>query len=343
MAFAEFPRQQQTVQLLQRSLERGRLGHAYLFTGSDMVELERMAATLSKALNCQNPPARSAIGTGLDSCDQCNSCRKIDECMHPDIHWIRPESKTRIITIDQVRELLQAVHLKPTEARHKAGVIVGTDRLNVQAANAFLKTLEEPPASSILILLSTEPSRILETILSRCLRLNFAGEGIGASAHELEWLNEFSHQAAQREGGLINRYKLLGLFLNRLAAAKETAEKDASARSPLNRYDDVDPKLREKWEDELSAATEAEYRAQRAEALKLLQTWFRDIWITALRLGSESLAFPQLEQITRSIGEQITPEEAMQNLSTLEGAQRLLHTNVQEALALEVTFLKLKL
>ena len=95
---------------------------------------------------------------------------------HPDILSIRPEAKSRIITIEQIRDLMQTVHLKPTCAPWKVAIIEAADRLNVQAANAFLKTLEEPPADSILILLSSDPARLLETILSRCLRLNFAGE-----------------------------------------------------------------------------------------------------------------------------------------------------------------------
>src|SRR2546422_372702 len=177
MAFTDFPAQQDVVQLLQRSLERGRLGHAYLFCGADLAELEGVARTLSKTLNCEKPPRRGASGLALESCDECLSCRKIDSHNYPDVLWVRPESKLRVITIDQMRELMQTIQLKPAQAALKVAVIVAADRLNVQAANAFLKTLEEPPADSILILLSTEPQRLLETILSRCLRLNFAGEG----------------------------------------------------------------------------------------------------------------------------------------------------------------------
>src|SRR6185369_11087493 len=131
---------------------------------------------LAKTLNCEQPPRRGAGGLPSDSCDTCASCRLIDSGNHPDILWVRPESKLRVITIDQMRDLMQTVHLKPTQAAFKVAVIVAADRLNVPAANAFLKTLEEPPANSILILLTTEPQRVLETILSRCLRLNFAGE-----------------------------------------------------------------------------------------------------------------------------------------------------------------------
>ena len=103
----------------------------------------------------------------------------------------------RVITVEQMRDLMQTVHLKPAQAALKVAVIVAADRLNVQAANAFLKTLEEPPADSTLILLSTEPQRMLETILSRCLRLNFAGEsGRLRDPSLLAWLKNLSEMAA---------------------------------------------------------------------------------------------------------------------------------------------------
>src|SRR5438876_434046 len=101
MSFAQFPEQQQSVNLLRRSLDRGRLAHAYLFSGTLPGELEAVARTLAKALNCQQPFGRGAAGIPLDACDQCLSCRKIESENHPDVHWIRPESKSRIITIDQ--------------------------------------------------------------------------------------------------------------------------------------------------------------------------------------------------------------------------------------------------
>ena len=137
--------------------------------------LESLARTLAKTLNCQQPVKTGGVAT--DCCDACLNCRKIDQDTHADIHWARPESKSRIITVEQTRELMREIQLKPTEAGYKVAIIAAADRLNVQAANAFLKTLEEPPAKSVLILLSTEPQRILETILSRCLRLNFFGDG----------------------------------------------------------------------------------------------------------------------------------------------------------------------
>jgi DNA polymerase III subunit delta' len=344
MSFADFPEQQRVVALLQRSLDRGRLAHAYLFAGADLITLENMAATLAKALNCQNPPRRTAQGLPLDSCDQCLSCRKTADRIHPDVQWIRPESKSRIITIDQVREVMQSIYLKPTEAPFKVAIFVAAERLNVQAANAFLKTLEEPPARSILLLLSTDPQQVLETIVSRCLRLNFSGVGpVAANSPHIEWLRGFAQEAAAPPKGLLGQYKLLGTLLARLAEIKSTVEKSLTDQSPLERYEDIEPKLKERWEDELTASIEAEYRRRRAELLALLQSWMRDIWIQTLKIGEDQLLFPALSQPAQVLAGRISAQQAMENLRVLEQLQRMLGSNVQEALALEVGFLKLKM
>src|ERR1700742_4813534 len=100
MSFAEFPEQKQAVELLQRSLERGRLGHTYLFTGHQLTELEALARTLAKTLNCQQPIRRASDGPAVDCCDKCAVCRKIDGETHADVHWVRPESKSRVIIVD---------------------------------------------------------------------------------------------------------------------------------------------------------------------------------------------------------------------------------------------------
>ena len=344
MAFADFSGQRQVVQLLQRSLERGRLAHAYLFTGDDLAALEAMARTLAKVLNCSAPPRRAPDGLPLESCDACPQCRRIDGDTHADIQWVRPESMTRVITADQMRDLLHTVHLKPTEAQFKVAVIVSADRLNLSAANAFLKTLEEPPARSILILLSTQPQQLLETILSRCLRLSFAGsQGAVANAEALEWLAGFSEQTAAGQKSLMGRYRLLDALLKHLGGMKERIDAALTARSPLERYDDVDPKLREKWEKELKAAIEAEYRWRRLELLLALQWWLRDVWIRTLAADGGLLNFPQFAPATDAVARRISPDDAQRNLEILDAAQRLLGSNVQESLALEVNLLRLKL
>jgi DNA polymerase-3 subunit delta' len=343
MSFASFTQQDNAIELLQRSLARKRLGHAYLFSGENLDHLELVGRTLAKTLNCENPQPSPTVPGALDSCDQCLSCRKIDGDSHADVHWVRPESKSRVITIDQMRELMQTIFLKPTEAQYKVAIIVAADRLNPAAANAFLKTLEEPPSRSVLILLSTAPGRILETILSRCLRLSFGGEsGRFQDQAFIEWLKQFSEAAVAEHGSLLSRYRLLSVLLDRLNGLKETVTNGLTARSPLEKHDDIDPKLREKWEDELNAAIEAEYRRQRAELLTGLQFWLRDVWLQTLG-NTELLAFPALKQPTETLAARINSPAASGNLRVIERLQRQLNSNVQEALALEVGLLQLKL
>lgn len=340
MAFSDQPQLTAPIALLQRSLAHGRLAHAYLFLGDKLGEVEVLARNLAKTLNCQRHGGRFAAGA--DCCDICLSCRKIEHLNHPDVRWVRPESKTRIISVDQIRELLESVYLKSTEARFKVTVLVSADRLNAQAANAFLKTLEEPPPNTVFILLSTEPQRILETVLSRCLRLHCGGSGLAIAAGTVGWVATFSEAALNTSGGLFARYRLLDELLQRLDVVKAEVEQTLSDQSPIKRHEDADPKLVERWKDELAAAIEAEYRRRRADLLTGLQFWLRDLWLVARNAFEPGLAvFPQLAETTEKVASRLDARKATRNLEVLEATQRLLHSNVQEALALEIGLLKL--
>ena len=130
------------------------------------------------------------------------------------------------------------------------------------------------------------------------------------------------------------------MLLQKLGEIRARAEESLAARSPLEQYDDLEKDLREKWEDELSAAVEAEYRRQRADLLLLVQWWLRDVWLHTLAAGKELLNFPKISG-AETVAGRLSPRQALENLQMLEQTQRLLHTNVQEALALEVGLLKL--
>jgi hypothetical protein len=153
----------------------------------------------------------------------------------------------------------------------------------------------------------------------------------------------------------------MDVLLRKLNQVKEHIEETLSARSPLEKYEDAEENLREKWEKELKAAIEAEYRGQRADFLLALQWWLRDVWLHTLGIvqcpksgvqspeskvrspNSETLlVFPQMEG-TKRVAQRISAKAAMENLRIIEQLQRWLHTNVQEALALEVGLLKLHL
>jgi DNA polymerase-3 subunit delta' len=344
VAFADFSGQQQVTALLQGSLERGRLAHACLFSGNQLDELEAMALALAKTLNCLNPRRAGPDGLAIDCCDRCLACRRIDGANHPDVTVVRPESKSRLITIDQTHRLIHTINMKPSEARYKVGVIVAADRMNPEAANAFLKTLEEPPGSAVLILLTTEPQRVLETIVSRCLRLTFVGEGRTFAPENLAWIATFSEVAAKEtRGELMSRYRLLGRLANHLTRKRAEIEKDCRARSAIERHEDVEPELLERWEEELEAAVEAEYRRQRSDLVATLQWWARDVWLATFAPESGLLAFPQLAGFSKTVAGRLTAEEALENLGVLEQLQRGLGTNAQEALAIEVGLLRLNL
>ena len=352
MPLADFVSQQDVVTLLQRSLERGRLGHAYLFTGQDLAELESVGLALAQTLNCAQPPQTAANGTPLDACGQCPSCRKITTVSHPDVMVVKPESKLRQIKIGQIvrrpgsppRVLHDLVLNKPVEGGYKVALLVAADRLNEDAANSLLKTLEEPPARTVFVLLSTEPGRLLDTIRSRCLRLNFAGDGQHvAGEDELAWLEEFAAMAAKGDKDLFGRYRLLDTLMGRLKDVEAAIEAEVEATSPLSQHEEIPPELRDQWEEESKAAIMAEYRYRRAGFLAALQGWLRDVWLHARGLGEERACFPNLAANAAAVGVRLTPDEAETNLRLMEQTQRTLHTNVTELLVLEMGLLKLKL
>ncbi len=341
MSLADLPDPTRAVELLRRSLDRRRIAHAYLFTGRQLATLENTALELAMALNCEQPVASPST----DSCGHCSQCRRIRHGLHPDVLWIRPESKLRVITIDQIREITHATSLKPAEAHWKIAVIVGADRLNAQAANAFLKTLEEPPGQSILILLATNPQHLLETILSRCLRLDFAGdEKEHLEATGANWLGPLAEAMANSTSTtLLPRYHFLAQITAQFAELRANVRKSLESQSPLANYDDLDPKLRDRWEHELEAAIEAEYRRQRATQLSALQWFFRDVWLETLSEVDDLLALPNLAPHSSKIAARIGQDQALHNLATIAKTVRTLETSIQENLVLEVSLLQLKL
>ncbi|MDB6052841.1 MAG: DNA-directed polymerase [Verrucomicrobiales bacterium] len=339
MTFKNLPVKSPAAVLLQRSLEKGRVGHGYLFQGSRLEELAQIAGIFAKTLNCQQPVTGES-GKAIDCCDKCSSCLRIESLNHPDVMWIRPEMKSRIISVDQIRNMMQTLNLKPTEASYKVGIIAAADRMQAIASNAFLKTLEEPPARSILILLSTEPQRLLDTILSRCLRLSFSD----LSAEQVEapqWLHEFAAVAAENKAGILSRYAMLGKLASQLSNAKTGIKKDLTAKSPLKQYTDVDAKVRDQWEEELDAAIEAEYRRVRSVMIDELEWWMRDVWMSTL--AYPEFRYRDLQEHAAKVSARIKSSDALQNIEVLEATQRRLFTNVQESLALEVGLLNLKL
>lgn len=150
------------VEQLRRAVAGGRASHAYLFLGGTGAGKRLMANTFAKALQCQ--------GTGESPCGSCKSCQAFDSGNHPDIIYVRGEKKN--LLVDDIREqILETVDVKPYQYDRKIYIIEKADTMNVQAQNALLKTLEEPPAYAVFLLLAERAEAFLQTILSRVVTM----------------------------------------------------------------------------------------------------------------------------------------------------------------------------
>ena len=190
MSLTDIIGQEKAVAMLTGILERQRLASSYIFSGESGIGKKLTAINFAKALNCLNPVASDKFQatddknsllpavtrhslriTDLDACDRCEACLKIEAGSHPDLKLISPED--RQIKIDEIRLVDEALSFRPFEGRKKVVIVDDADAMNIAAANAFLKTLEEPPEDSVIILISSRPDRLPATIRSRCSRVNF--------------------------------------------------------------------------------------------------------------------------------------------------------------------------
>ena len=154
------------VQLLSAAIEHNRIGHAYLLTGPEQIGKTLLARTFAQALNCTN---------SVRPCGQCRTCQLIAQDRHPDVRVIEPAMSHRgklTLKIDTIRQLQRDLNLAAYEASYKIAILRRFDAANINAANAFLKTLEEPPHNVILLLTAIEADVLLTTITSRCRVIN---------------------------------------------------------------------------------------------------------------------------------------------------------------------------
>src|SRR5512136_98090 len=182
MPFSQIIGQERAVEALRAALRRGALHHAYLLAGPEGVGKGTTARLLAQAANCERNDG--------DACGACTSCRKIAKGVHPDVLVVERErdmaragrwepkggrTPSRDIVVDQVRELVdRRLSLRRFEGRRRLVILDPADAMNPQAQNAILKTLEEPPPDTTLVLVSSSADGLLPTVRSRCLRLPFA-------------------------------------------------------------------------------------------------------------------------------------------------------------------------
>src|ERR1700758_2923480 len=200
------------LEYLRRANEQNRLAHAYLITGPPGSGRQLLAADLASLVN--GTPAKDVFSAKAR-----------------EIFVARPESKSRRILIDQIRDLEHTLQMRASNGRRKVAIIPDADRLVVQAANAFLKTLEEPPNDSLLLLLSALPEALPDTILSRCLPIPLATRDDAEPVAEEEELIALLNETANAQGnGVQNAYRLAQGVQRLLGKVREEIqEKNAAA------------------------------------------------------------------------------------------------------------------
>jgi len=166
MSFRDVLGHTRPIELLKRAIQRDKIAHSYLFLGNEGIGKKWVALQFAKALNCLD----GGMGRG-DACDHCLSCKKIDHALHPDVLLIEPIGQ--VIKKEQVIQMQRELVYKPYDAKRRVCILTAADRMAHDIPNTLLKTLEEPPLHTVIILLANNPRLLLPTILSRCQPIRF--------------------------------------------------------------------------------------------------------------------------------------------------------------------------
>ena len=306
---------QQILQQLQHAIATERVAGAYLFAGPAHVGKETVAAHFAKTLNCAT--------SNEAACGACLSCRKIDDSNHPDVQTVRPSGAW--MRIDQIRELQKRIIYRPLEGRRKTYILTDVERMNLEAANCLLKTLEEPPGYAVLILLTTNLDALLPTIRSRCQIIKFNSLQIPELATVLS-----------EQFGLETSRALSIATLSRGAIGKAIALLD-SGSDGVSKV----PELLTA-NDLLAAFRIAEELSQSPEeGLDQLLLWYRDLLL--LHQGASVELFTHVHEV-ETLKELLPYYSRIRLQSAIQAifeTKNLIQRNVNATLALEVMVLKL--
>lgn len=290
----------------------GQLAHAYLLQGAPHGAALRFAEKLLNLILANHPQVQTHT--------------------HPDIVWLEPQSKSRQIIIDEVRELIRRLSQTSFAGGWKAGVILCADRMTDQAANALLKTLEEPPAKTLLILVTDEPQSLLPTISSRCQRISLSDEDEETSRHWKDPLLDILGglpPATLPEAGLFT-VRINGI----LNALKEEFEAEESDRLP----EDLSAK---EAKELLAARSTARLIESRTEILRTMVLWQRDLLMLVLEQDESALHFQDdIEQLKRQ-AILCTRADVLRRMAAVEEMSRQFDRNLPAELVFNNFFAQL--
>jgi len=317
MSFEAVLGQPFAVSVLSASAKSGRLASAYLFFGPPGCGKKTAARALAQALLCTQAPGRG--------CGECLACRRVAAGHHPDCRESAPSGAS--FKVEQSRELVREAQLRPFEGQRRVFIIDRAETFTSEAGNTLLKTLEEPPASSTFILVSTQPARLLPTIVSRCQMVRFlplpdeALTTLLVQAHACDPLK--AREAGRLAGGDLRLAgRLLGPEGPELLAHADGLLAAAASPSRLQRL---------AWAQSASAD-----KQDLAVVLDLAGVWLRELWVERAGLPKQ---LRWLEQLPEH-GKSLSPQRIAHLMQGLDQAREALRQNVNTALCLEILLLQ---
>ncbi len=321
MGFSEIIGHQKPLETLRAALTNRRLHHAYLMLGPEGVGKRTIALSLAKALHCSEREN--------DFCGSCSNCSRIETANHPDVRTIEPGAGKKEIGIQQIREIEKELNFRAFSGK-KIVIIDPAPLMNAAAQNALLKTLEEPPRDSLLILIAANTGGLLSTLRSRCLRLSFAPLPRDLIADFLLAKGTLTRDDAQ---------VVAAMSMGSLRTALELDKEEVAAQRRL-------------WIDIMSSLTRGNYRAAldaaealsggREESLQFLawvETWYRDLLVHALTHETRELIngdmLPHIQQQSGTA----RLDSLLLSLSQVAGATARIQRNLNRRMVLEALFI----
>lgn len=342
--FAKLTGNQHVKEILARMLTGHRVPGALLFVGEDGVGKKLFALELAKMLNCRTP-------VGVEACDKCSSCVRISQSKfpdysdaddnkkhliwsdHPDVAIARPYN--RLLRIAPLREIEQEANFRPFENRARIFIIEEADKLNPQSSNALLKTLEEPPATSHLILITSRPASLLPTIRSRCQMIRFRP----LAAEEIEKYLLDSKQYSKADARLLAhtaRGSIGRALATDLDAYRPQREAMLDVLTALAQTGDRARLLRASEE-----MNDAKHKDEYEPRLDLLATLIHDAWMLILGSTDEQMVNEDLRPQLSKIVQNIESTRAARWLSQIETHRRGLEVNINRKAATDALFLSM--
>ena len=324
--------QNHIIRHFENAIKMNKISHAYIINGEEGTGKMRLAVNFAKALQCQENITESGHATGIP-CGKCKSCHQTDSGNQPDIKYIT--HKKAGIGIDEIREQLNDdIVIKPYSSRYKIYIVPDSEKMTVQAQNALLKTIEEPPEYAIIIFLTTNADLFLQTILSRCVLLNIRPVREDRIKNQLKseyGIGDYEARvAAAFSGG--NPGKAIKLA---------TSEEFKDMKSQVV---DTMIKLQNGGMDIIAGAIKAagSLKNQMEEYFSFMRIWFRDMLIYKATKSNESLIFQDDYISIQSIAEKCSYYDIDIILKAIDQAERRIHSNVNFDATIEILFLAIK-